>query len=468
MIMKELLEKISDFEYLLPKDKVKGMNADVKVFASEQLLKDIDDATIEQASNVAKLPNVISPVVLMPDTHLGYGMPIGGVAAFNEEGLISAGMVGFDINCGISLLRTNMNYEEIKPKLKSLIEQIFKEVPVGVGAKGKISLTMDELDEVLRFGGKWAYRKGYATEQDLLNTEEQGSMQDVDVSKISDMAKKRGLKQLGTLGAGNHFLEIQRVETIYDKELAERLHLFENQVLIMIHTGSRGLGHQVATDYVKIHEAAAKKYNINLPDKQLAAVPIKSKEGQDYYAAMKGAVNFAFTNRFIISHFVRKAFEKTFGVSSKVIGLETVYGIAHNICKIEEHNINGVKKKLYVHRKGATRSFPNTPVIIAGSMGSASYVLMGTETAMALSFGTSCHGAGRLLSRHKAIESFSANQIKKELEKEGKILLAKSNRVIQEEAPLAYKDVDEVIKVVDSLNISKKVARLVPLAVIKG
>ena len=467
--MKELLEKINDFEYLLSKDNVPGMNADVKLFVSEQLLEDIDDETIIQVSNVAKLPGVVSPVVLMPDAHLGYGMPIGATAAFDEEeGIISAGMVGFDINCGINLLRTNMNCDEIKPKLKELTQQIFKLVPAGVGAKGRLSLTRDELDQVLMYGGKWVLKKGYATETDLKNHEENGYMDGVDVSKISNTAKSRGLKQLGTLGAGNHFIEIQRIDKIFDNSLADKLGLFENQVVIMIHSGSRGLGHQIATDYLRIHESAAEKYRIALPDKQLAGVPIKSPEGQAYYNAMKGAVNFAFANRLLISYFVKEAFEKTFAISSDKLGLETVYGIAHNICKIEEHKVDGKTKRLYVHRKGATRSFPNTPVIIAGSMGTASYVLMGTEKAMELSFGTSCHGAGRLLSRHKAIESFTANEIKKELEKEGKILMAKSDRVIREEAPLAYKDVDEVIRVVDSVGISKKVARMVPLSVIKG
>ncbi len=466
--MKELLQKIEDFEYVLPKEK-SHTNADIRFFVSQKLLEDIDEQTIVQANNVAKLNGIVNPVVLMPDAHLGYGMPIGCVAAFEEStGLISAGMVGFDINCGINLLRTNTSYKEIKLKLRELTQQIFKSVPAGVGTKGRISLSPTELDNVLRFGGKWVLKKGFATETDLQNHEENASMSGVDVSKISNIAKKRGLKQLGTLGAGNHFLEIQRVETVYDEAAAEKLGLFKNQIVVMIHTGSRGLGHQIATDYVKMHEIAAKKYKINLPDKQLAGVPIKSREGQDYYTAMKGAVNFAFANRLLITHFVREAFEKTFLMSREKLGLETVYGIAHNICKIEEHVVNGRKMRLYIHRKGATRSFPKTPVIIAGSMGSASYLLMGSEKAMNLSFGTSCHGAGRLLSRHKAVESFTVNEIKTELEKEGKILMAKSDRVIQEEAPLAYKDVDEVIRVVDSAGISKKIARMIPLSVIKG
>ncbi len=467
--MKELLEKISEYEFILRKEKVNGMKVNAKLFISEELLKSLEDEAIKQLSDVTKMNGITEPAIAMPDAHVGYGFPVGAIAAFDtENGIISAGMVGFDINCGINLLKVDMNKEEIMPKIKELTKNIFRFVPAGVGSQGRLRLTKQELDEVLSMGGKWALENSYATEEDLKNCEENGFMNDANPEKVSEIAKQRGLKQLGTLGAGNHFLEIQYVDKIYDEELARKYKIEENQITVMIHTGSRGLGHQIASDYLKIHEKAVKKYNLSLPNKQLVSAPINSKEGQDYFSAMKCAVNFAFVNRFIITSLVRKAFEKTYNLDFETLGIKTIYGIAHNICKREIHKVNNKKVELYVHRKGATRAFPDTPVIIAGSMGTSSYLLEGTELAMEKSFGSTCHGAGRLLSRTKAIKNFNPFKIKEQLNKEGKILMATTNKIIAEEAPKAYKDVDLVVNVVDNVGISKKVARMIPISIIKG
>jgi len=394
---------------------------------------------------------------------------MGAVSAFDaKEGIISAGLCGFDINCGINLIRTNLTKQELQPKLKELVPELFNKIPCGVGSKGKLRLTPEELDKVLIDGCEWAVKNGYGTEEDLKNMEEHGKMSGADPSKVSEMAKKRGKPQLGTLGAGNHFLEIQEVTDIYDQEKAKEWGIKKGQVLIMLHCGSRGFGHQVASDYLKIQEKAVEKYNIKLPDKQLACAPVTSQEGKDYFAAMKCAVNYSFTNRLVMTQWIRESFENVFDKKWQEMDMQTVAGICHNAVKLEEHTVNGEKKEIYVHRKGATRAFPGQPVLIAGSMGTCSYLLVGTEKAMELTFGSSAHGAGRAMSRHQAIKSFQGNDIQKSLADKGIISKATNPKVLAEEAPGAYKDVDEVIRSTHNAGISLKVARMIPLGVIKG
>ncbi|MBN2566915.1 RtcB family protein [Candidatus Woesearchaeota archaeon] len=468
--MKEKLERIDSFQWRLPKAVRPGMRVDAKVIASARMLDAIEEEAVQQLTNVAMLPGVVSPVIAMPDAHWGYGLPVGSVAAFDaDEGIISAGLCGFDINCGINLIRTNLTVDDIRERKKEIIDTLFRKVPVGVGAKGTLRLSRAELDEVLTSGLAWAKKEGYATDDDLAHTEEGGRMAGADPSMVSDLAKERGLPQLGTLGAGNHFLELQAVDSLYDPAQAEAWGIAkEGQVMIMLHCGSRGLGHQVATDYLKVQERAVQKYGITLPDKQLACAPVQSEEGQRFFAAMQAAVNFSFANRQVMTSWIRESFAKVFDSPWEELDLSTVYGICHNVIKHEEHTVDGEKRKLYVHRKGATRSFPKTPVIIAGSMGTSSHLLVGTEEAMRTSFGSSAHGAGRAMSRHAAIASFRGDMIAKELERRGIISRAPSPKSLAEEAPEAYKDVDEVIASVHGAGISRKVARLVPVGVVKG
>lgn len=470
MNYKEQLKKINDFEYILPKSARQGMNVDAKLIANNAILNAIEEEAIHQLTNVAMLPGIIEPVMAMPDAHFGYGLPMGSVAAFDsEKGIISAGLCGFDINCGINLLRTNLSKDEIKDKSKELIEALYHTIPVGVGAKGKLRLNPDELDEVLKRGLNWAVENGYGTKEDLEHTEEKGCMTGADPSKVSPLAKKRGGPQLGTLGAGNHFLEIQKTEEIFDEATALKWGIKEkDQVLIMLHCGSRGIGHQIASDYLKIQEQAVKKYNIIIPDKQLACAPANSPEGKDFFAAMQCAVNYSFTNRLVMTQWIRETFQKVFNKDWESMDMKTIYGICHNVIKKETHTVNNEKKELYVHRKGATRSFPEEPVLIAGSMGTSSYLCKGTETAMQKSFGSSAHGAGRAMSRKKALSEFKGETIQKELLEKGIHSRATSYSSFAEEAPLAYKDVDEVIESVHGAGISLKVAKLVPMGVIKG
>lgn len=466
--MKEKLKKINDYEWTLPKGSREKMAVDAKIIANKKLLDAIEDDAIQQLTNVATLPGVVSPVVGLPDMHWGYGLPMGAVGAFDaQEGIISAGLCGFDINCGINLIRTNLTAEEIRPSMKELINALFQAVPCGVGAKGKLRLTPDQLDEVLVNGLDWAVKEGYATKQDKDATEEGGRMEGADPSKVSDLAKKRGAPQLGTLGAGNHFLEVQEVTDLYDQD--NKIGVDKpGQVMIMVHCGSRGLGHQVATDYLKIQEQAVKKYNIWLPDPQLACAPVNSQEGQDFFKAMKAAVNYSFTNRAVMTKWIRETFSRVFGRPWQEMGMETVYAIAHNIVKLEEHKVDGKTRKLFVHRKGATRSFPDTPVIIAGSMGTSSYLLKGTDAAMEKTFGSSAHGAGRAMSRHAAIKKFWGGKVKEDLAKQGITAQSTHPKVLSEEAPQAYKDIEAVIDSVHGSGISLKVARMVPMGVAKG
>ncbi len=468
--MKEKLKRINDYEWELDETVREGMRAKARIIANEAIINAAEDAAVEQLTNVACLPGVVSPVIGLPDMHWGYGLPMGAVGAFDaDNGVISAGMCGFDINCGINLIRTNLTAEEVKPKLKELIPELFRAVPSGVGAKGRLKLSEDELKDVLVLGIDWAIENDYATKEDKERTEERGRMDGADPSKVSSLAMKRGGPQLGTLGAGNHFLEVQQISHIFDEKIAKAWGIYEpGQVVIMLHCGSRGLGHQIASDYLRIQEQAVKKYNIWLPDKQLACAPVNSKEGQDFFDAMKAAVNYAFTNRAVMTKWIRETFEKVFGRDWEDMDMKTVYAIAHNIVKLEEHKVNGEKRKLYVHRKGATRSFPDTPVIIAGSMGTASYLLKGTETAMEKTFGSSAHGAGRTMSRHAAIKKFRGTEIASTLEKRGIISKSTHPKVMAEEAPEAYKDIEAVVESVHGAGVSLKVARMIPMGVVKG
>jgi len=398
------------------------------------------------------------------------GLPMGAVGAFDaEKGIISAGLCGFDINCGINSIRTNLTADEVRAKQKELIQALFNKVPVGVGSKGKLRLNPDQLAEVMKHGVNWAVDNGYGVKEDIEHTEEKGCMEGADPSKVSDLAKKRGAAQLGTLGAGNHFLEVQSVSDIYDPEFAKQLGINDkDQALIMVHCGSRGFGHQVATDYLKIQEQAVKKYNIWVPDPQLACAPVNSQEGQDFFKAMKCAVNYSFTNRLVMTQWIREAFEQVFKKSWDDMDMHTVYALCHNVIKLEEHTVNGEKRKVYVHRKGATRSFPNEPALIAGTMGTSSYILKGTEAAMQKTFGSSCHGAGRRMSRHAAIKKFWGDKVKKDLAEKGIEATSPHPKSLAEEAPGAYKNVDDVIDSVHGAGISLKAVRMVPLGVIKG
>jgi tRNA-splicing ligase RtcB len=477
------IEKKGDYEWVIPRGVKPCMLTDAVVFADEYLISKMqEDLTLEQAANVACLPGIRLESYVMPDGHQGYGFPIGGVAGFDvEEGVISPGGVGYDINCGVRVLRTDMDEEDVRPRLKELVEALFRNVPSGVGSTGHLRLSFSDLEEVLNHGVKWAVEHGFGWERDMDHIEEKGSMKDADASKVSRVAKQRGHEQLGTLGAGNHFLEIQVVDEIYDPEAAKVLGITRvGQVTLMIHTGSRGLGHQVASDYLVTMERAMRKYGIQVPDRELAAVPFNSPEGQDYFKAMAAAANFAWTNRQIITHWVRESFKQVFKKPPEDLGLEIIYDVAHNIAKKEEHVVNGEKYRVVVHRKGATRAFPpghpdipgdyrsiGQPVLIPGSMGTASYILVGTVNG-ARTWYSAPHGAGRWLSRGEAIRSYSPERITEELARKGVVLKAATKRVISEEAPGAYKDVDKVVLTAHKVGIAKMVVRMRPIGVVKG
>jgi tRNA-splicing ligase RtcB len=467
--MKDKLQRLNDYEWLVPKSAREGMRVDAKIFANQAVMDVMEDEAIMQLTNVAMLPGVVEPVCAMPDAHIGYGLPMGAVGAFDDtDGVISSGCTGFDINCGINMIRTNLHESDVQGKMRELIAELFKNIPCGVGSKGKLRVDDKQLDNVMTRGCNWCVENGYGVEEDVKNTEENGCMEGADPAKVSQTAKSRGKPQLGTLGAGNHFLEVQRVSDIIEEKYAKRYKLEKDQIVVMLHCGSRGLGHEVASDYLRIHEKAAQKYGIKLPDKQLVCAPVNSPEGQDYYAAMKCAVNYAFANRLVMTHWIRESFQKVFSRKWEEMDMHTIYAIAHNICKLEEHIVDGKKRKLYVHRKGATRSFPDTPALIAGSMGTASYILHGTELAMQKSFGSTCHGAGRAMSRNAAIDQFKGDDIRRQLADIGIIARSTSAEVLAEEAPKAYKDIETVIDTVHKAGISIKVARMVPLGVVKG
>ncbi len=478
------LKRIEKYVWEIPASYKRGMRVPARIFADEELLGKMKrDLTLVQAVNVAHLPGIYKYSIVLPDGHQGYGFPIGGVAAFDaDEGVVSPGGVGYDINCGVRVLRTNLRYEDVKPVLRRLVDTLYRYVPSGVGSTGKVSLSTSELDRVLAEGVDWAIEHGYGWAEDREHCEEGGHMETADPDKVSPRAKARGRNQLGTLGSGNHFLEIQVVDKIYNREVAKALGIHEEgQITVMIHTGSRGLGHQVCSDYLKIMEHAVRKYKMPLPDRELVSVPVTSREAEDYFAAMSAAANFAWCNRQMITHWVRQAFEHVLGKSADELGMVLIYDVAHNIAKIEEHRIDGARRKVYVHRKGATRAFPpghpavpadyrslGQPVLIPGSMGTASYILIGTPKAMEITFGSTAHGAGRLRSRAEAVRTFRARDVVRELEEMGVAIRAASMRVIAEEAPDAYKDVDRVAKVSHEVGIATLVVRLKPIGVTKG
>jgi len=478
------LIKVDDYRYKIPKSYKSGMRTDGLIYASEQILQKIkEDQAPEQVANVAMLPGIVGYSMAMPDIHWGYGFPIGGVAAFDvKTGIISPGGVGYDINCGVRLLRTNLTYEDIKNRIKELVRALFNNIPSGVGSKGKIRITEHEVKEVLIQGAKWALKKGFGWQEDLARIEEGGAIEGADPDKVSPRALQRGRPQLGTLGAGNHFLEIQVVENIYDRDAAKLMGIEEvNQITVMIHTGSRGLGYQVCDDNVRMLGNVTRKYGIDIPDRQLACAPVESPEGMSYFAQMACAANYAWTNRQCIMHWVRQAFEQVLGKKAEDLGMHLIYDVAHNIAKFDEHKVAGETKRLCVHRKGATRAFVarhkdvpaiyteiGQPVLIPGDMGTHSYLLLGTARAMSETFGSTCHGAGRLMSRTRALAITKSRRIDKELAEKGIYVLSASNEVLREEVPEAYKDIDVVVDAVHNAGISKKVVRMRPLGVVKG
>lgn len=468
--MKQYLKQINDYEWILPKTARKEMRVDGKLIANQAIYNAMESDAITQLSNVCTLPGVIEPVCALPDAHIGYGLPMGAVAAFDaKEGIISSGLCGFDINCGINTIKTNLTYDEVIQKIDELIPALFKAVPCGVGSKGKLRLEPGQLDEVMKRGVDWAIENGYGVKKDAENMEENGNMPGADPSKVSDMARKRGKPQLGTLGAGNHFLEIQKVSEIYDKKTAKKWGITDpNQVMVMLHCGSRGLGHQIASDYLKIQEAAVKKYNIWLPDRQLACAPADSPEGLDYFGAMVCAVNYSFTNRLVMTQWIRETFEQVFKKDWESMDMHTLYGLCHNVVKLEEHKVDGKKRKLYVHRKGATRAFPGDIALIAGSMGTSSYILEGQKKSMDITFGSACHGAGRAMSRNEALSKFRSGEVKSKLAGMGITAKSATAQGLAEEAPEAYKNVNDVIDSVHEAGIAKKIVRLDPMGVLKG
>lgn len=476
-------KKIGNLTYKIEKDEKIGMNVPVIIYANEKLLeKMMSDRTIKQAVNVATIPGTVQNVVVLPDGHEGYGFPVGGVAAMDaEEGMISPGGVGYDINCGVRLLRTNLKEQDVRPKLKELVADLFNSVPSGVGSKGAIKLSNSQLDEVLVKGVPWAVDNGYGVKGDAEVCEENGQMENADPNKVSDKARKRGAPQLGSLGSGNHFLEVQKVAEIHDEEAAKRMGIEKDQVTILTHCGSRGFGHQVCSDYLRISEQALKKYDISLADRELACVPNSSEEGESYRKAMFAALNFAWSNRQMISHWTRKSFERVFKQSESDLGMDLVYDVSHNIAKVEKHTINGEQRSVVVHRKGATRAFPankdevpkkyrdlGQPVFIPGSMGTSSWILLGQPNSMNLTFGSTAHGAGRTMSRTRARKNYTESQVRKHLSDKGIEVKALTRDGVVEEAPQAYKDVDSIVNVSHELGIATKVAKLLPIGVIKG
>jgi len=478
------LEKLDDNRLRIPKAYKPGMRVDGIIYADARLLDDIkQDQAPEQVANVATLPGIVGSSMAMPDIHWGYGFPIGGVAAFEiGDGVVSPGGVGYDINCGVRLLRTNLDRAELEPGVvRRLVEAMYAGVPSGIGSKGKIRIKRNEVEKVLTKGARWAVQNGYGTDGDLEFTEENGEMDGADLAGVSPRAIERGMPQLGTLGAGNHFLEVQEVVEVFDSDAADALGVYPGQVTVMIHTGSRGLGYQVCDDNVKTLGVVSAEYGIELVDRQLACAPIDSPEGRRYFGAMVCAANYAWANRQCITHWVREAFSQVLGQGSERLGLTTVYDVAHNIAKFEEHEVEGRKTKLCVHRKGATRalgpgarSLPSRyvglgqPVLIPGDMGTSSYLMLGTDGAGVETFSSACHGAGRVWSRKRALKETRNRNVAEELRAKGIEVMAASRDVLREEVPDAYKDVDAVVGVCHNAGIARRVARMRPLGVVKG
>lgn len=480
------IERISDYLWEIPTSYKPGMRVPARIYATEQLIQDMDEAVADQISNVATLPGITQNALCMPDGHFGYGFPIGGVAAMDiaEGGVISPGGIGFDINCGMRLVVTNFTEKEVKPQIKKLIDKLYERVPAGVGSKGFVKVSRNEFRQVVEEGAKWCINQGYGWDEDLELTEENGCIAGAYASKISDKAIDRGCNQIGTLGSGNHYLEIQvaRPENIVNKELAEAFGItIPNQVVVMFHCGSRGFGHQVATDYLQVFlKVMESKYGIHILDRELACAPFNSPEGQDYFSAMKCGLNMSFANRQVILHRIREVFSDVFGKSAESLGMHQVYDVSHNTAKLEEHIVDGKMRSLLVHRKGSTRAFGpgmegipdrykpyGQPVILGGSMETGSYLLAGVSTG-AQSFFSTAHGSGRTMSRTKARKQWNGEQLQKDMQKQGIYIRTTSWRGLAEEAGGAYKDVDAVVKATELAGLSKRVVRLVPIGNVKG
>ena len=479
------IKMISDTVWEIPRTFKKGMRVPARIYATEKLLKEMDHGVWDQVTNVATLPGIQKYAFCMPDGHWGYGFPIGGVAAMDAEtGVISPGGIGFDVNCGMRLITTQLNYDQVKPHLRPLVDQLFERVPAGVGCKGFIKISQDEFRDAVEQGARWCIRNGYGWEEDLNRTEENGCIVGADASKISQKAVERGYRQIGTLGSGNHYLEIQvaKPENVFDPELAKTFGItIPNQVVVMFHCGSRGFGHQVATDYLRVFLSVMEaKYGIRILDRELACAPFNSPEGRDYFAAMKCAINMAFANRQVIAHRIREVFSDIFKKDPKDLGLNQVYDVAHNTAKLERHAVNGEIRDLLVHRKGATRAFgpdmdglpevykkTGQPVIIGGSMETGSYLLVGEKSGDQTFFSTA-HGSGRTMSRRKAKKRFRGKKLQQEMEARGIYVRSVSYAGLAEEAGAAYKDIDEVIEAASQAGISKPVVRFIPIGNVKG
>ena len=483
MINRKNITKKNDHLYEIPRSYRSDMLVPARFYSDDDLLAGIaGDRSLDQLVNTACLPGVVEHALAMPDMHQGYGFPIGGVVATRlPDGVISPGGVGYDINCGVRLMGSHLEKQQVAPYLDDLASALYANCPSGIGKGGRVKLSPKDLDAVLETGSLWARKKGYASDTDLELTEEGGCLSGANPQKVSRRAKDRGKNQIGTLGAGNHFIEVDEVDRIYDEKTAQRIGLFPSQITVQIHCGSRGLGHQVCSDYVKAFQKSSRHFGYRLPDRELVCAPLSSKPGQNYLAAMKAAANYAFANRQLLADLIRECFERVLVGKLKGFQLYQIYDIAHNMAKVETHQINGRPTKVCVHRKGATRAFgPNSPelpqayigigqpVLVPGSMGTASYVLVGTEQSMQHSFGSCCHGAGRTMSRKKAKKTVQAAALRETLESEGIHLRAGSMAGLAEEAPVAYKDVDRVVAVVHNAGIARMIARLRPLAVIKG
>lgn len=478
------MKRVDDLIWEIPVEYNRRMRVPARIYADEDLLRGMKrDDTLNQSVNITQLPGIQKFGITLPDGHQGYGFPIGGVAAFDEDdGIITPGGVGYDINCGVRLMRTDLTYEEVKPKAGELIDRIFQLVPCGVGVGSSIRLSQRELENAVSEGVDWAIGRGYGWEGDSEHMEEGGCMREANPEKVSPRAKKRGSSQFGTLGAGNHFLEISRVKEVHDPATAKTFGITDtDQIVVWIHTGSRGFGHQVATDYIRVMDRAVNKYGIRIPARELGCAPLGSREAEDYYEAMSCAVNWAFVNRHIIMHHVRTAFEETFGRSSEDMGMNLVYGMTHNTAKKEEHDIDGKRKNVVVHRKGSSRAFgpgrkdlpadyksTGQPVLLVGTMGTASYLLVGTDRGEEISFASTAHGAGRVMSRTGARKRFQARDIVQQLKRKGIVVKAASGRVVEEESPDSYKDVHRVAEVSHRLGIGRRVMMSVPVAVAKG
>jgi tRNA-splicing ligase RtcB len=479
------MKKIDEGIWEIPTTEKEGMRVPARILGSEKLIEIMDKGVIEQITNVACLPGIQKHAMCMPDGHWGYGFPIGGVAAFStKDGVISPGGIGFDINCGVRLIKTNLSLDEVKPKMNALMDTLFKLVPAGVGSSGFVKLNADSFKKVMTEGVDWCIENGYGWEEDRDRIEENGHMKGANPAKVSQKAISRGIEQLGTLGSGNHYLEIQvgLTDQIYDPDIAKAYGIgIPNQVFIMVHCGSRGFGHQIATDYLQTFLSSMSKYGLKILDRELACAPFNSPEGQNYFAAMVCAANSAFANRQVITHRIREAFSEVFKKDAADMGMHIIYDVAHNIAKIERHNVDGENRELIVHRKGATRSFaPNDkavpeiyrkvgqPVIVGGSMETGSYLLAGTQKAEEMTFGSTCHGAGRVMSRTEAKRRVRGTDLRQRMTERGMVVRAVSMSGLAEEAGLAYKNIDEVVTAVDSIGISKKVIQLRPLGNIKG